>query len=214
MECILDVAGSDGVHLRCCPIPNSWPRVRRSDLEDPDRVLIGGQTRNRAGSRADLVEVYAHWVPRDRILTTSVWSSELSKLAANAFLAQRIAPSTPVGALRTHGGGCRGGGRAIGMDARIGSRFLNASVGFGGSCFQKDILNLVYSASTTGERGGGLLGTGGQDEHYQEGRFVHRMIAAMFNTVAGKRIAVLGFAFKADTGDTRELRPGDPPGAD
>jgi UDPglucose 6-dehydrogenase len=178
-----------------------------ADLERPDRVLIGGAEtpEGRAAIQA-LAAVYAHWVPRDRILTTNVWSSELSKLAANAFLAQRVSSINAVSAIceRT-GADVLEVARAIGADERIGSRFLKAGVGFGGSCFQKDILNLVY-----------LCEHHGLDEVarywesvvtlnlYQKRRFVERMIQAMFNTLAGKRIAVFGFAFKADTGDTRD----------
>jgi UDPglucose 6-dehydrogenase len=177
------------------------------DLEIPDRILIGGHD-SESGRRAvaALAEVYACWVPRTRILTTSVWSSELSKLAANAFLAQRISSINSLSALceRTEAD-ITEVARAIGMDSRIGSRFLNASVGFGGSCFKKDILNLVYLCQHYG-----LHEVAAYWEQvvtmndYQEDRFVRTMIACMFNTVAGKRIAVFGFAFKADTGDTRE----------
>jgi UDPglucose 6-dehydrogenase len=177
------------------------------DLERPDRVLIGG-AETPEGQRAiqALVDVYAHWVPRERILTTNVWSAELSKLAANAFLAQRVSSINAVSAIceRT-GANVLEVARAVGSDRRIGPDFLKAGVGFGGSCFEKDILNLVY-----------LCEHSGLDEvarywesvvtlnRYQRRRFVERMIRAMFNTLAGKRIAVFGFAFKADTGDTRE----------
>ncbi len=177
------------------------------DLENPDRVLIGGHSTD-SGRRAvaELVSIYAHWISRERILTTNVWSSELSKLAANAFLAQRISSINSLSALceRTEADVTEVA-RAIGMDSRIGPKFLNASVGFGGSCFKKDILNLVYLC-----RHYGLTEVADYWEQvvrmneYQEDRFVRQMIASMFNTVAGKRIAVFGFAFKADTGDTRE----------
>lgn len=177
------------------------------DLEKADRVLIGGHD-TETGRKAvqAMVEIYAHWIPRERILTASVWSSELSKLAANAFLAQRISSINSLSALcESTEADVTEVARAIGMDARIGSRFLNASVGFGGSCFKKDILNLVYLCQHYG-----LTEVARYWEQvvemnqYQEDRFVRTMIASMFNTVAGKRIAVLGFAFKADTGDTRE----------
>ena len=178
-----------------------------ADLEHPDRVLIGGaETPEGLVAIQALVDVYAHWVPRERILTTNVWSAELSKLAANAFLAQRVSSINAVSAIceRT-GANVLEVARAIGSDRRIGPNFLRAGVGFGGSCFQKDILNLVY-----------LCEHYGLDEvaryweavvtmnHYQKRRFVERMIRAMFNTLADKRIAVFGFAFKADTGDTRD----------
>ena len=155
---------------------------------------------------AALVDVYAHWVPRNRILTTSVWSSELSKLAANAFLAQRISSINSLSALcELTEANISEVARAIGMDARIGARFLNASVGFGGSCFKKDILNLVYLCQHYGLT---EVATYWEQvvtmNEYQEDRFARKMSSTMFNTVAGKRIAVFGFAFKADTGDTRE----------
>jgi UDPglucose 6-dehydrogenase len=178
-----------------------------ADLERPDRVLIGGAEtpEGRAAIQA-LADVYAHWVPRDRILTTNVWSSELSKLAANAFLAQRVSSINAVSAICEHtGADVLEVARAIGADERIGPRFLKAGVGFGGSCFQKDILNLVYLCEHHG-----LADVARYWESvvtmnlYQKRRFVERMIQAMFNTLAGKRIAVFGFAFKADTGDTRD----------
>ena len=178
-----------------------------SDLEHPDRVLIGGHE-SESGRRAvaALADIYAHWVPRERILTTNVWSAELSKLAANAFLAQRISSINSLSAIcETTEANIGEVAHAIGMDPRIGPRFLNASVGFGGSCFKKDILNLVYLCDNYG------LGEVARYweqviliNEYQEDRFVRKMVAAMFNTVAGKRIAVFGFAFKADTGDIRE----------
>lgn len=177
------------------------------DLESPDRVLIGGHD-TASGRRAmqTLVDVYARWVPRDRILTTNVWSSELSKLASNAFLAQRISSINSLSALceRTEADVSEVA-RAIGMDQRIGARFMKASVGFGGSCFKKDILNLVYLCEHYGlNEVAAYWEQVVRLNEYQEDRFVSRMISAMFNTVAGKRIAVFGFAFKADTGDTRE----------
>lgn len=177
------------------------------DLENPDRVLIGGEVSS-DGEKAvqALVEVYAHWVPRDRIITTNVWSSELSKLTANAFLAQRISSINAISAL------CEATeadvdevAYAIGTDARIGPKFLKSSVGFGGSCFQKDILNLVYLCQHFG-----LPEVAGYWEQvvlmndYQKRRFVQNVVRTLFNTVSGKKIAVLGFAFKKDTNDTRE----------
>jgi UDPglucose 6-dehydrogenase len=145
-------------------------------------------------------------VPRERIVTSNVWSSELSKLVANAFLAQRISSINSISALceKTEADVSEVS-RTIGMDARIGSRFLMSSVGFGGSCFQKDILNLVYIAQSYGltevaEYWESVVSM----NEYQKRRFVQTMLKAMFNTVAGKRIALFGFAFKADTGDTRE----------
>ncbi|MBM4143591.1 MAG: nucleotide sugar dehydrogenase [Lentisphaerae bacterium] len=178
-----------------------------SDLESPDRVLIGGHD-TPSGRRAveELVAIYARWVPRERILTTNVWSSELSKLAANAFLAQRVSSiNSLTGLCEVTEADIGEVARAIGMDGRIGPRFLRAGIGFGGSCFRKDILNLVYLCEAYGQKEAA--------EYWeqvvrmndcQQARFVTGVVRNMFNTVAGKRIAVLGFAFKADTGDTRD----------
>jgi UDPglucose 6-dehydrogenase len=177
------------------------------DLEKPDRILIGGKD-TESGRRAAqaLVDIYAHWVPRERILTTSVWSSELSKLAANAFLAQRISSVNALSGLcEVTGADVTEVARAIGMDRRIGPRFLNAGVGFGGSCFRKDVLNLVYLCEFNGLKHAAAYWKQVVDmNEYQHNRFVRSMLDNMFNTVVGKRIAVFGFAFKADTGDTRE----------
>jgi UDPglucose 6-dehydrogenase len=173
------------------------------DLEAPDRVLIGGESESAIQT---LVGVYANWVDRDRILTTNLWSSELSKLTANAFLAQRISSINAISAL------CEATqadvdevGKAIGQDSRIGPKFLKASVGFGGSCFQKDILNLVYLCEFYGlhEVAQYWEAVVTMNDHQKE-RFARHMVRTMFNTVSGKRIAILGFAFKKDTNDTRE----------
>lgn len=178
------------------------------DLAEPDRVLVGGNMETPAGREAiqSLVDIYSHWVPKERILSTDVWSSEMSKLAANAFLAQRISSINAVSAFaEVTGADISAVSDAIGRDFRIGSRFLQASVGFGGSCFKKDILNLVYMC-----RHYGLIEVADYWEkvvelnELQKRRFVRRICEAMFNTVAGKSIAVFGFAFKAHTGDTRE----------
>lgn len=177
------------------------------DLHDPDRVLIGGEE-SPAGQAAveKLVSVYSQWIPRERVLTTNVWSSELSKLTANAFLAQRISSINAISAL------CEATeadvdqvAYAIGTDSRIGPKFLKSSVGFGGSCFQKDILNLVYLCEHFGlpevaEYWRQVV----KMNDYQKSRFSQRILRTLFNTVSGKKIAVLGFAFKKDTNDTRE----------
>ncbi|QNL51640.1 UDP-glucose 6-dehydrogenase [Olivibacter sp. SDN3] len=177
------------------------------DLLSPDRVLIGGD-QSEEGKRAigSLVEVYANWVPRERILTTNVWSSELSKLTANAFLAQRVSSINSLSELCEHTeADVSEVSRAIGTDSRIGPKFLKASVGFGGSCFQKDILNLVYIARTYG-----LQEVADYWEQviimndHQKRRFAGRIIRTLYNTVNGKKIAFLGWAFKKDTNDTRE----------
>jgi UDPglucose 6-dehydrogenase len=150
--------------------------------------------------------IYAQWVPQDRIITTNLWSSELSKLTANAFLAQRISSINAISALcEKTGADVDEVAHAIGLDSRIGPRFLRASVGFGGSCFRKDILNLVYLSEYYGlHEVAAYWQQVVEMNEYQEARFVSNMTSAMFNTVAGKRIALFGMAFKAHTSDTRE----------
>jgi UDPglucose 6-dehydrogenase len=177
------------------------------DLESPDRVLIGSHETERAlKARKALVEIYANWVPRGKIITTNLWSSELSKLAANAFLAQRISSINSISALcEKTDADIAEVAKAIGMDSRVGEKFLQASVGFGGSCFKKDILNLVYlcryyGLSNVADYWEGVV----RINDYQKERFVLNMLNTMFNTLAGKRICLFGFAFKANTGDTRE----------
>ncbi len=178
-----------------------------ADLIAPDRVLIGGE-RTPSGEVAiqTLVDVYAHWVPRDRIITTNLWSSELSKLVANAFLAQRISSINSISALcEATGADVDEVANAIGRDSRIGPKFLKASVGFGGSCFQKDILNLVYLCENFGLPEVATYWEGVvKMNDWQKHRFAARIVRSLFNTVADKKIAVLGFAFKKDTNDTRE----------
>jgi len=177
------------------------------DLLEPDRVLIGSrETPEALKARQQIVEIYANWVPEDRILTSNVWSSELSKLVANAFLAQRISSINSISALcEKTDASVQEVARAVGMDSRIGSRFLNASVGFGGSCFKKDILNLVYICESYGLDAVARYWESVLDmNEYQEMRFVRTMIREMFNTIVDKRIALFGFAFKANTSDTRE----------
>ncbi len=177
------------------------------DLLAPDRVLIGGDA-SEEGKQAvqSLVDVYANWVPKENILTTNVWSSELSKLTANAFLAQRVSSINAMSELcEKTGADVNEVARAIGMDSRIGSKFLKSSVGFGGSCFQKDILNLVYIAQSYG-----LNEVADYWEQviimndHQKRRFAKNIIKTLYNTVSGKKIAFLGWAFKKDTNDTRE----------
>ncbi|KAJ4980238.1 hypothetical protein NE237_031075 [Protea cynaroides] len=177
------------------------------DLAKPDRVLIGGrETPQGQKAVAALKAVYAKWIPENQIITMNLWSAELSKLAANAFLAQRISSINAMSALcEATGADVTEVAYAVGKDTRIGSRFLNASVGFGGSCFQKDILNLVYICECNGlPEVANYWRQVVQINDYQKARFVNRVVASMFNTVSGKKIAVLGFAFKKDTGDTRE----------
>eukprot|EP00521_Asterionellopsis_glacialis_P000628 CAMPEP_0195249998 /NCGR_PEP_ID=MMETSP0706-20130129/2451_1 /TAXON_ID=33640 /ORGANISM="Asterionellopsis glacialis, Strain CCMP134" /LENGTH=454 /DNA_ID=CAMNT_0040301911 /DNA_START=30 /DNA_END=1394 /DNA_ORIENTATION=- len=177
------------------------------DLTKPDRVLIGGQQSPEGLKAAEtLVSVYANWVPREQILTTNLWSSELSKLVANAFLAQRVSSINSISALcEATGADVSEISRAVGMDDRIGKRFLQSSVGFGGSCFQKDILNLVYLCETYGlDECAAYWNQVVAMNDYQKTRFSRKLVAKMFNTVTGKKIAILGYAFKKDTGDVRE----------
>lgn len=177
------------------------------DLQAPDRVLVGGdETPSGQAAIQALVDVYAHWVPRERILTTNIWSSELSKLTANAFLAQRISSINAISALcEATGANVDEVAHAIGTDSRIGPKFLKSSVGFGGSCFQKDILNLVYLCEFFGlPEVADYWNKVIQMNDYQKHRFSRRIVSTLFNTVSDKRIAVLGFAFKKDTNDTRE----------
>ena len=177
------------------------------DLHHPDRVLIGGE-QSESGLEAieTLTNIYAQWVPRERILQTNVWSSELSKLTSNAFLAQRISSINSISALceRT-GADIKEISRAIGADSRIGPKFLESSVGFGGSCFQKDILNLVYlcryfNLPEVGDYWEQVI----RMNDYQKHRFSKQIIDSLFNTVSGKKITFLGWAFKKNTNDTRE----------
>ncbi|KAK4775743.1 hypothetical protein SAY87_023704 [Trapa incisa] len=177
------------------------------DLLNPDRVLIGGrETPNGQKAVKALKDVYAQWVPLERIITTNLWSAELSKLAANAFLAQRISSVNAMSALcEATGADVQEVSYAVGKDSRIGPKFLNASVGFGGSCFQKDILNLIYICECNGLKEVACYWKQViKLNDYQKSRFVNRVVSSMFNTVSGKKIAVLGFAFKKNTGDTRE----------
>lgn len=178
-----------------------------ADLELPDRVLIGGErTPEGEAAARTLADVYARWVPRDRIILTNLWSSELSKLVANAFLAQRISSINSISALcEATGADVDEVAHAIGRDSRIGPKFLKASVGFGGSCFQKDILNLVYLCEHFGlPEVAAYWESVVKMNDWQKHRFAGRIMKALFNTVADKKIAVLGFAFKKDTNDTRE----------
>jgi UDPglucose 6-dehydrogenase len=207
IQSILDNTGN-GVNFQILSNPEFLAEgTAMKDLAMPDRVLIGGnQTKQGKDAINALVAIYASWVPKEHILTTNLWSSELSKLTANAFLAQRISSINSLSALcEATGANVAEVAKAIGMDSRIGPKFLQASVGFGGSCFKKDILNLVYISRSLGLKEVAeywhqviLMNT------YQRDRFVKNMIKTMYNTVSGKTIAFLGWAFKKDTNDTRE----------
>ena len=205
---ILDNTGN-GVNFQILSNPEFLAEgTAMRDLAVPDRVLIGGDSNTKDGQAAiqALVEVYASWVPNENILTTNVWSSELSKLTANAFLAQRVSSINSLSELcEVTGANIQEVAKAIGMDSRIGPKFLQASVGFGGSCFQKDILNLVYIAKSLG------LNEVADYWHqviimnnHQRDRFAKNIIKTLYSTVSGKTIAFLGWAFKKDTNDTRE----------
>ncbi len=173
------------------------------DLLEPDRVLIGGESQAAIQALAD---VYSHWVPAERILTTNLWSSELSKLTANAFLAQRVSSINSISALcEATGADVDEVARAIGTDSRIGPKFLKSSVGFGGSCFQKDILNLVYLCEHFGLREVAAYWEQVVSMNdYQKRRFAQNIVKTLFNTVSNKKLAIWGWAFKKDTNDTRE----------
>ncbi|MGL2994173.1 UDP-glucose 6-dehydrogenase [Flavobacterium sp. TSSA_36] len=207
IKSILDHTGN-GVQFQILSNPEFLAEgTAVNDLLFPDRILIGGDP-SPEGQKAiqALVDVYAHWVAPEKILTTNVWSSELSKLTANAFLAQRISSINAMSELcEVTGADVNEVAKAIGMDSRIGPKFLKASVGFGGSCFQKDILNLVYIAKSYG-----LHEVADYWEQviimndHQKRRFSTKIVQTLYNTVAGKKIAFLGWAFKKDTNDTRE----------
>jgi len=207
IKSILDNTGN-GVQFQILSNPEFLAEgTAVTDLLNPDRILIGGDTTSDGEAAISaLVDVYANWVSKDKILTTNVWSSELSKLTANAFLAQRISSINAMSELcEKTGADVNEVAKAIGMDSRIGPKFLKASVGFGGSCFQKDILNLVYIAKSYG-----LNEVADYWEQviimndHQKRRFSNKIVQTLYNTVADKKITFLGWAFKKDTNDTRE----------
>ena len=207
IKSILDNTGND-VRFQVLSNPEFLAEgTAVSDLLNPDRVLIGGNTSPEGVKAVNaLVEIYENWVPKTLILTTNVWSSELSKLTANAFLAQRVSSINAISEIcEKTGADVNEVAKAIGMDSRIGSKFLKASVGYGGSCFQKDILNLVYIAKSYGleEVANYWEQVVIMNEH-QKQRFSDNIVQTLYNTVSGKKIAFLGWAFKKDTNDTRE----------
>ncbi len=209
IKTILNAEKKEGVSFEILSNPEFLAEgTAIDDLRDADRMLIGGDLHTESGKEAiqALVNVYSHWLPTERLLTTNVWSSELSKLTANAFLAQRVSSINAISALceKTEAN-VEEVSKAIGADSRIGAKFLKASVGFGGSCFQKDILNLVYLCNYFG------LPEVAEYWHqviklndYQKKRFSQNIISTLFNTVSDKKITLLGWAFKKDTNDTRE----------
>ena len=207
IKSILDNTGN-GVNFQILSNPEFLAEgTAIEDLLAPDRVLIGGDpTEEGQNAVQALLEIYASWVPKDRILTTNLWSSELSKLTANAFLAQRVSSINAISELcEATGADVNEVAKAIGMDSRIGPKFLKASVGFGGSCFQKDILNMVYISKSLGLN---EVADYWQQviimNNHQRSRFARKIVSTLYNTVSGKKIAFLGWAFKKDTNDTRE----------
>ncbi|KQB41526.1 UDP-glucose 6-dehydrogenase [Flavobacterium aquidurense] len=207
IKSILDNTGN-GVQFQILSNPEFLAEgTAVTDLLNPDRILIGGDTTSEGEEAINaLVDVYANWVSKDKILTTNVWSSELSKLTANAFLAQRISSINAMSELcEKTGADVNEVAKAIGMDSRIGPKFLKASVGFGGSCFQKDILNLVYIAKSyaLNEVADYWEQVIIMNDH-QKRRFSNKIVQTLYNTVADKKITFLGWAFKKDTNDTRE----------
>ncbi|TPX30832.1 UDP-glucose 6-dehydrogenase [Synchytrium microbalum] len=208
MRKILEANSKDGIHFDILSNPEFLAEgTAIDDLFKPDRVLIGAlQTPEGIKAQKALADVYAHWVPRANIVTLNLWSSELTKLAANALLAQRISSINALSAIcEATGADVDEVAYAVGLDSRIGPKFLKASVGFGGSCFQKDILNLVYlSESLHLPEVAAYWKQVVIMNEYQKNRFANRIVKALFNTITHKRVAVFGFAFKKNTGDTRE----------
>lgn len=201
-------ANSESGHFQVLSNPEFLAEgTAMADLDNPDRILIGGETTPEGQAAVEtLVNVYANWVPRENIITTNLWSSELSKLVANAFLAQRISSINSISALcEATGADVDEVANAIGTDSRIGPKFLKASVGFGGSCFQKDVLNLSYLCEHFGlPEVAAYWKQVIEMNDWQKSRFTKNIVSTLFNTVTGKRIALLGWAFKKDTNDTRE----------
>lgn len=208
LKAVLSANSNEDIGLQVLSNPEFLAEgTAMEDLDDPDRVLIGGEeTPEGKAAMETLADVYATWISRDKIIQTNLWSSELSKLAANAFLAQRISSINSISALcEETGANVDEVASAIGKDSRIGPKFLKSSVGFGGSCFQKDLLNLVYLCEHFGLPEVAQYWKSVIDMNdWQKRRFSTRIINSLFNTVNGKRIAILGFAFKKDTNDTRE----------
>ncbi len=201
-------SGNRGPHFEILSNPEFLAEgTAVGDMENPDRILIGSkETKKGLEAREELCKVYEHWVPRERLITTNLWSSELSKLVSNAFLAQRISSINSIAAIcEATEASVSEVSNAVGRDSRIGKKFLQAGVGFGGSCFRKDILNLVYLCEYHGlEEVAEYWRQVVAINDFQMSRFVKRITKAMFNTLVDKKIALFGFAFKPDTGDTRD----------
>ena len=205
---ILSAVGRPGVNFDILSNPEFLAEgTAIKNLLEPDRLLIGSLTNERGlRAAASLVDVYAEWVPRERIVTMHLWSSEMAKLAANALLAQRISSINALSAIcESTGADIDEVAYAVGLDKRIGPKMLKSSVGFGGSCFRKDVLNLVYIAQTlhlpeVAEYWQKVVDI----NEYQKDRFCKRIVSCLYTTLTDKRVAILGFAYKKDTGDARE----------
>jgi len=201
-------SGNDSVHFEILSNPEFMAEgTGIQDMEFPDRILIGSQdTPSGNAARDELMKIYLHWVPEEKLITTNLWSSELSKLVSNAFLAQKISSINTISAIcEATEADVEEVAGAVGKDSRIGEKFLRAGVGFGGSCFRKDILNLVYLCEHYQLHPvANFWRQVVSINDYQMDRFVQRILHSLFNTLVGKRIAIFGFAFKPDTGDTRD----------
>ena len=204
---VLNTNNHEGVRFQVLSNPEFLAEgTAIEDLMDPDRILIGGEN-SAEGQWAikTLSQVYEHWVDSSKIITTNTWSSELSKLAANALLAQKISSINSISAIcEKSGADIQQVSKAIGSDSRLGNKFIQPSIGFGGSCFQKDINNLIYLCETmnlheVAEYWRQVI----LINDYQKKRFVGKVIRSLFNTLSNKKITLLGFAFKKNTGDTR-----------
>ena len=201
-------SGNNSIHFEILSNPEFMAEgTGIHDMENPDRILIGSMdTPSGRVARDELIKIYERWVTPENLITTNLWSSELSKLVSNAFLAQRISSINSISGLcEVTEADVDEVARAVGKDSRIGPKFLRAGLGFGGSCFRKDILNLVYLCEHFGLQP--VADFWGQViimNDYQMERFVQRILSAMFSSVVDKKIALFGFAFKPDTGDTRD----------
>jgi len=201
-------SGNNGVHFEILSNPEFMAEGSAiADMENPDRVLIGSKsTPSGIQARDELIRIYERWIPREKLITTNLWSSELSKLVSNAFLAQRISSINSIASIcEMTEADIVEVAHAVGQDTRIGKQFLRAGLGFGGSCFRKDILNLIYLCGHYGlESVGDYWQQVIKINDYQIRRFVNRINQAMFNSLVDKKLAIFGFAFKPDTGDTRD----------
>jgi UDPglucose 6-dehydrogenase len=201
-------SGSNGVHFEILSNPEFMAEGSAiKDMENPDRILIGSKnTVSGKKARDELIGIYEKWIPREKLITTNLWSSELSKLVSNAFLAQRISSINSIASLcEMTEADVNEVANAVGQDSRIGKQFLKAGIGFGGSCFRKDILNLIYLCRHYGlESVGDYWQQVVNINDFQMDRFVRRINEALFNSLVDKKLAIFGFAFKPDTGDTRD----------